>query len=512
MAPEVESLWALFPPWSPYVSGLLPLAFVFLVNGVVAVLVRRELRRRLADPSLHWSERARRAEILARADILVSFIGLLPLIKATAFDSQSCGILSHPWARFAVLVAIFGINRSLCVRMRRGLRPNDDPERIRHARRVYRLFLAPTLFWAAAIAMVMPEKPAAFVWCLFGAAWAALLWIAAGGSLRIATALGWAKPAPAPIIEAARDALPAGVKMPEVLVIDTKVANAIAFPFSGTIACELTIENLLSPDELRAVLRHEMAHLREPRLQTALRMLPNFAMMVLSAWNPITEAFGGIIFAVLLWAFILPGLFLRGRLQAAEKEADHAAHEHEGRALADALLKMYAENLTPAVARGTGGTHPHLYDRVIAAGVTPDFPRPAPPPGIPQWITVVAILVAVTGFIAVEVASFRPRAGVILSGGTKDALLDFADARETRVPDAARAIAAAALFDPADASPYLRFARKALGAHDDESAAAALAKAESIFRDHRDANRHLAPEIRQLADDIERRVRETSGH
>lgn len=35
-------------------------------------------------------------------------------------------------------------------------------------------------------------------------------------------------------------------------------------------------------------------------------------------------------------------------------------------------------NLLPAVEAKGRATHPHLYDRLIAAGVTPDFPRPAP--------------------------------------------------------------------------------------------------------------------------------------
>jgi hypothetical protein len=29
--------------------------------------------------------------------------------------------------------------------------------------------------------------------------------------------------------------------------------------------------------------------------------------------------------------------------------------------------------------RGNNMVHPHLYDRMLAAGVTPDYPRPQPP-------------------------------------------------------------------------------------------------------------------------------------
>jgi hypothetical protein len=40
---------------------------------------------------------------------------------------------------------------------------------------------------------------------------------------------------------------------------------------------------------------------------------------------------------------------------------------------------MYEGNLVPAVLRGRRLTHPHLYDRLVAAGLAPAYPRPAPP-------------------------------------------------------------------------------------------------------------------------------------
>jgi hypothetical protein len=43
------------------------------------------------------------------------------------------------------------------------------------------------------------------------------------------------------------------------------------------------------------------------------------------------------------------------------------------------LEKIYQANQLPAVMRGNNMVHPHLYDRMLAAGVTPDYPRPQPP-------------------------------------------------------------------------------------------------------------------------------------
>ena len=45
---------------------------------------------------------------------------------------------------------------------------------------------------------------------------------------------------------------------------------------------------------------------------------------------------------------------------------------------AKALLKLYEDQLAPAVGPKKRATHPDLYDRLLAAGMQPDFPRPSP--------------------------------------------------------------------------------------------------------------------------------------
>jgi len=62
-----------------------------------------------------------------------------------------------------------------------------------------------------------------------------------------------------------------------------------------------------------------------------------------------------------------------------ESRADQMAKSNEGDAgtYARALTRLYEDGLLPAVSPKNQTTHPHLYDRILAAGVTPDFPRPA---------------------------------------------------------------------------------------------------------------------------------------
>ena len=43
------------------------------------------------------------------------------------------------------------------------------------------------------------------------------------------------------------------------------------------------------------------------------------------------------------------------------------------------LEKLHEVNLIPVVMPGRL-VHPHLFDRMTAAGLTPDYPRPEPPP------------------------------------------------------------------------------------------------------------------------------------
>ena len=63
-----------------------------------------------------------------------------------------------------------------------------------------------------------------------------------------------------------------------------------------------------------------------------------------------------------------------------EQRADRVERE----AIADAnaymrsLVKLHQANLMPAVMPGAQ-THPHLYDRLLAGGIQPDFPRPPAP-------------------------------------------------------------------------------------------------------------------------------------
>jgi hypothetical protein len=79
-----------------------------------------------------------------------------------------------------------------------------------------------------------------------------------------------------------------------------------------------------------------------------------------------------------------------------EGSADAAASHHEldPGVYAAALERMYSYSKIPAVLNRPG-IHGHLYDRMVAAGVTPSYPRPAPPSRSGEYATIVVGLTVV---------------------------------------------------------------------------------------------------------------------
>ena len=101
--------------------------------------------------------------------------------------------------------------------------------------------------------------------------------------------------------------------------------------------------------------------------------------------------------AVLELVLLLLLVFSRQLSQRMEKRADALARQEQtGDGIyARTLEKLYQANQMPAVMPRGRRTHPHLYDRMLAAGLTPDYPRPAPPGRItlPGWVIIAGIVV-----------------------------------------------------------------------------------------------------------------------
>ena len=161
------------------------------------------------------------------------------------------------------------------------------------------------------------------------------------------------------------------------------------------------ILEVLDDAELTAVSVHELAHLDESWPVKVSRAYVPFLLIGMAALFPLMGSFG-LIVALVAPALMCAGIVVSQRVaRNMEIRSDRHAHAHEGDAgtYARALEKIHEANLIPAVLKGKKSVHPHLYDRMIAAGILPDYDRPAAPKtswlaSLPTLLLVFAVVLA----------------------------------------------------------------------------------------------------------------------
>ncbi|EDY19903.1 peptidase M48 Ste24p [Chthoniobacter flavus Ellin428] len=217
-----------------------------------------------------------------------------------------------------------------------------------------------------------------------------LVW---GGALWILRRMGVLIPAPPRLQEIVREiATRMDLPMPRVGLLRLYGANAIAFPLLNTLAVTEMAMDVLPDDELGAVCAHEFGHLSEPRGTVAMLVLSTFTLLPAIFFKPATHAFGWAGYFGICALLIVVSRLVRAFRRRMEQRADSAAKTHEGPSpgvYARALERLYELNQVPAVTPATL-SHPSLYDRLIAAGVTPEYPRPAAPARF-TWQNAVAL-------------------------------------------------------------------------------------------------------------------------
>jgi len=227
---------------------------------------------------------------------------------------------------------------------------------------------------------------------------AATLWSVLGGVRRLVRWIGQLKPPPDRLAIIVTDvAVRMGVPLPRVWLYRAFGANAIAFPVIHTLVVTEGALEALSDEELGAVCAHEFAHLNESRRVMLARIASAFVLLPVIFLKPAVHAWeGGGMIVIGATLFIFSKLITKFRHRM-EKRADSVATVHEGESpgtYARALERIYEVNQVPAVIAGTL-SHPNLYDRLLAAGVTPDYPRPAPPKRM-TWPQGLVMLLLVT--------------------------------------------------------------------------------------------------------------------
>jgi hypothetical protein len=271
--------------------------------------------------------------------------------------------------------------------------------------------------------------------------------------------------------------------------IDLPMANAIAFPWTGCVAVTERAMSVLNEEELVCVLRHEIAHLNESIRTKVRRLAPLALLFALATQRWIGAAFGrGTAYAI-LGSFLALTLIGRRNARRAEERADrHAIADGSAAVYARTLERIYRANLAPATTR-RWAVHPSLYDRMVAAGVQPDFPRPSAPAhvGFVSAILLATVVGIVYGFIRLD-AEVVERPGrheaemlrALAFGRIPDYhIADLAHARynDGRIDDAAFFYRAAAEIAPKNAAHEAHLAIALARDSKCEEAAVVLAEA-----------------------------------
>jgi len=185
-----------------------------------------------------------------------------------------------------------------------------------------------------------------------------------------------------------------------ILILRNPLGYAAALPTTRDL---IFSEGLLAAhpkEEIAAIAAHELAHLSEPRRLVLARVLGAMSLCPLIFVRPMVHAFDFSGIVILLLPMVLFSVYLRRLRRRMEVRADAMANENAAEAgvYARALERLYEMNKIPAVMPGKRQVHPHLYDRMLAAEVTPDYPRPNPPATL-HWTS--GVMYAVLLFLVV---------------------------------------------------------------------------------------------------------------
>ena len=365
----IANLWILLSTLTAAALGM----------GSVLWFYARPLRRLPADA--HWSEVARHYWHLRIARTAATLWIVIAATAASYGDLVKRG--DDGWIVWVAVAALAG-----CILgSRRASRGLPLPETVRRGGlrpTLTHLLLfpgAPSLFLV--MALTVRRGLGAESLTIAGAALLLNIALMLGGSVAILRKTGLLKPVDEPLQRASREQAAAqGVPLRHVMRMDLPMANAFAFPWTKDLGFTNATLEVLDGKELHSVTAHELGHLKEGLATRGSRLIGALAFFTIGL-APAAGVSGRPLAALGLFAGYLLVSRLASRVHnrlevSADQHAHHAESEDEEGAYASALEKIHKASLIPAVL-APRSPYPSLYDRMISAGVTPDFPRPRPP-------------------------------------------------------------------------------------------------------------------------------------
>jgi Zn-dependent protease with chaperone function len=323
----------------------------------------------------HWTEQARMLYPVftaARSNLLI-VPGIIALVASLVWPDRS------PLWLFAGVVAMFGSTAGTLFLDHEVFARVSIPDLLREAAIGWLMrFLIWIIFIAAAVAM-----PDEFNLAALGIGVAVvLLWTmwARGGFIWLGKAIGFFVPAPGrlrKIVEEMSSKM--NVPFREVLLMRSSFCQAYAVPDSRMLLFTSRLLEIFPDNEIAAVSAHELAHLTESWLARYSRSINMLAYLPWIFFTPLVHSFGRpAVCGLWIFTIIAPRIYSKiSRKLESRADAVAKSNEYDEGIYARALARLYADNLMPAVST-KDRTHPHLYDRLIAAGIPPDFARPEP--------------------------------------------------------------------------------------------------------------------------------------
>lgn len=379
----IEAARALFPEWMRAVNVIAyPLAAFVFSLGITWCLVAVPLGAFRKTAERTWVEFARLAYPI-RYSVTINSVYLPFGFGLAARWTTGPLALVPPWgvALASAFAAYAGVHVvGLCVGRRLRSTHFKKTAYLRSVLTVLLIFY-PNLAIAVGLVITLPAEMNSSTVTLLAVGLVALVFATWGGGVLVAQAVGVAKP-PSPRLRTAVDAAAVriGCRPRATYEVSALFAQAYALPLSKFMIFTEPLVAILNDEELVTVCCHELGHLTEGIRFGLARGSSALLLLALAALGAIGGSHG--LFAVIVvvvGAIVQRSLLLR-MARHLELRADRISHaqESEPGVYARALEKIYAADGTPAVMFGSG-VHPHLYDRMVGAGVTPNYPRPGPP-------------------------------------------------------------------------------------------------------------------------------------
>ena len=404
--------------WGGVAATMLTALLIAGAGGGIAAYIALYRVRRLGDVA--WPERARvtyaaRHAIGGCAVALSLVAGGIAWIFAGPFSVVSTWGLV--WIAWIVALAV-GLAWRRYVAQRTRPTPLPLRDALRGGTSVALVMYATVIPLLLALPFT-PTEMGRDAYLLVAVTALALLALACGAGIDVARLLGLIRPAPPRLRGIVADvARQLGIPVRGVYEIEWSAANAFAIPLRGWMMVTSGATARLSDRELAAVAAHELGHLSESRAVTLTRVLRVLVVVPIVLLIPMIAGNGWLgsvyVFVPILLLHYAYAAFSR-RMEA---HADAVAHTctDEG-VYATTLETIYRINQIPVVLN-RGASHPDLYDRMVAAGVTPEYPRPARP-SRKVGPTALASALAVGGAIAIALPLAIAYFG---SGATGDAV------------------------------------------------------------------------------------------